>query len=141
MIKFHPTHSPKIIQKSIDEHCPSYFEFVTENFNECVERSNVLISNASSVCLETLAKGIPVIVVGSKCGLTHNPIPDKITEDIWRLCYTPKEISEAIRFYSNLDENETKRHEYIGRKICADYFKPVTRESVRQFLNLPTLKV
>ena len=141
MIKIHPTNSHKIIQKVIGEHCPPYFEFVTGNFNECVERSNVLISNASSVCLETLAKGIPVIVVGSECGLTHNPIPEKITEDIWRLCYTPKEISEAIQFYANLDENETKRHEYIGNKICADYFEPVTRESVRLFLNLPTLEV
>ena len=85
------------------------FEFVEGDFNICVEKSNLLISNASSVCVEALAKGISVIVVGSQTGLTQNPIPETITEDIWKLCYTPGEMAKAIDFFAYRDEEQVKR--------------------------------
>ena len=39
------------------------WKFVSRDFNDCVEKSNLLIRSASSVCMETLAKGIPVIIL------------------------------------------------------------------------------
>ena len=81
-----------------------------------------------------LAKGIPVIVVGSQTGLTHNPIPEAITEDIWKLCYSPEELSKAIEFYAYRDEEKVKSHEVIGKIIRENYFKPITRDSVYNFL-------
>ena len=108
-----------------------------KNVQECLNPSGCPQDTKTGECLEGCAE-----VQKVRIEMTETIIdPEKITEDIWRLCYTPKEISEAIQFYANLDENETKRHEYIGNKICADYFEPVTRESVRLFLNLPTLEV
>ena len=133
-LKPHPTVSHESIKKAFGLNWPSLFEFVEGDFNNCVEKSNLLISNASSVCIEALAKGIPVIVVGSQTGLTHNPIPEAITEDIWKLCYSPEELSKAIEFYAYRDEEKVKSHEVIGKIIRENYFEPVTRNSVYNFL-------
>jgi hypothetical protein len=133
-IKTHPTLLPEIIKKTYDAHWPSKFKFVKGDFNNCVERSQLLISTASSVCVETLAKGIAVIVVGSQTGLAQNPIPETITSDIWQLCYTPEEMTKAIEFYAFRKEKITKKHEKTGEIIRKNYFEPVTRDSIYNFL-------
>ncbi|OQX91511.1 MAG: hypothetical protein B6D58_07685 [candidate division Zixibacteria bacterium 4484_95] len=135
-IKPHPATPPSVIKKNFGADWPKEFEFVNGEFNDYIEKSNLLISSASSVCLETLAKGIPVIVVGNRHGLTHNPIPENIIEDIWQLCHTPEEIAKAIQFYKNRSQEKIKEHEKIGRRIRQEYFEPVTRDGVRRFLRL-----
>jgi len=135
-IKPHPTISQSQIQGAFGAGWPEQFEFVGGDFSDCAEKSNLLISNASSVCMETLAKGIPVIIISSSFGLTQNPIPESITSDIWRLCYSPKEIKTAIQFYKSLTPEKIKNFEEVGRKIREEYFEPVTRERVRMFLRL-----
>ena len=85
-IKPHPSTPPSVIKTNFSADWPKEFEFVNDDFKDCVEKSNLLISSGSSTCLETIAKGIPVVVVGNRHGLTHNPIPETIAEDIWRVC-------------------------------------------------------
>lgn len=140
-IKPHPTTSESKIQKSFGTVWPERFEFARGNFGDCVERSNLFISSATSTCMETLAKGIPVIIVGNSFGLTEHPIPDSITDDIWRLCYTPEEIERAIKHYKSRDPEKIKCHEETGRRIREEYFEPVTRDGIRRFLRLDNSKV
>ena len=138
-IKPHPTVSQSRIQTAFGSGWPEQFEFASGDFgyfNDCVQKSNLLISSASSACMETLAKGIPVIIIGNSHGLTQNPIPETITDDIWRLCYTPQEIADAIQFYQTRSPEKINEHEEIGRRIRKEYFEPVTREGVRVFLGL-----
>ena len=135
-IKLHPTASQSQIKRAFGSGWPEQFEFVGGDFSKCVEKSNLLISSASSVCMETLVKGIPVIVVGNRHGLTHNPIPEAITEDIWRMCYSLEEIKRAIQFYQNCSPEKIKEYEEFGKRIRKEYFEPVTEEGVMRFLNL-----
>ena len=135
-IKPHPTTSRFKIQGAFGIGWAEQFEFVSGDFNDCVEKSNLLISSASSACMETLAKGIPVIIIGNSHGLTQNPILETITDDIWRLCYTPQEIADAIQVYQNRSSEKIKEHEEAGKRIRGEYFEPVTREGVRRFLGL-----
>jgi hypothetical protein len=135
-IKPHPTASQLQIQSAFGPGWLEQFEFVDGDFGDCVEKSNLLISSASSACMETLAKSIPVIIIGNSHGLTQNPIPETITDDIWRLCYTPQEIADAIQFYQTRSPEKIKEHEEIGKRIREEYFEPVTREAVRRFLGL-----
>jgi hypothetical protein len=134
--KPHPATSQSQIQDVFDSVWPKQFEFVVGDFNELVEKANLLISSASSAAMETLAKGIPVIVVGNNSGLTRNPIPKTITEDIWSLCYSSQEIAGAILFYQNRSDEKTKEYKEIGKQIRAEFFEPVTRGGVRQFLGI-----
>jgi len=137
-IKPHPAKSEAQIKAAYRETWPERLEFIGGDVNNCVEKSNLLISSASSTCMETLAKGIPVIIIGNSYGLTLNPIPEDVRNDMWRLCYTTDEVSDAIQFYKNRSREDIKRHNNAGRKIREDYFEPVTREAVRRFLGLQT---
>ena len=136
-IKPHPATSEAQIKAAYGVTQAEQFKFVSGDFKDYVEKSNLLImSSASSTCMETLAKGMPVIIVGNRHGLTHNAIPKTITEDIWRLCYTHEEIVDAIQFYKNRGQEKIEEHEQVGRKIREEYFEPVTGEGVRRFLGL-----
>jgi hypothetical protein len=133
-IKQHPDNNFEMIKKQFASPWPEQFEFVDGDFNDCAEKSNLLISTGSSSCMHALARGIPVIIIGSQSGLTHNPIPPDIEQDLWRLCYDIDELSNVIDFYMNRDEQTVHHHEIITEKVRKEYFKPVTRESVRKFL-------
>jgi hypothetical protein len=135
-IKPHPTTPLSQIKRALSLKWPERFEVISGDFNDCIEESDLLISSTSSTCLETIAKGIPVVVVGNRTGLTHNPIPEAIIEDIWQLCYTQDEVAKAIQFYQNRSLKKVMEHEEVGRRIRKEYFEPVTREGVRRFLEL-----
>jgi len=135
-IKPHPTVSPEQITGMFDGDFPNVFHVKTGDFNKYIEGANLLIGNASSTCLEALAKGVPVIVIGDRNGIVENPIPEIITSDIWRLCYSPQEVADAIQFYQSRTPEKIKEHEEIGERIREEYFEPVTREGVREFLEL-----
>ena len=135
-IKPHPTQDIKAMKVKWKDKLTKQFEFIQGDFNLCVEKSNILISGTSGTCLETLAKGIPLIIIGNKFGLTQLTIPKDIEQDVWKLCYGVQEVCDAIIFYMNRDAATVRRHEEIGRKIRENYFEPVTREGVRKFLRL-----
>jgi hypothetical protein len=135
-IKPHPTNSQEITKISLGRDWPDQYQFVSGNFADIIEKSHLLISNTSSTCLETLAKGIPVIVVGSQSGLTQNSIPKNITSDIWSLCYTSEEIGQAIDFYKSLDSTAKEQYQILGENIKQAYFQPINKKNVRHFLKL-----
>ncbi|MBF0328452.1 MAG: hypothetical protein HQL10_04790 [Nitrospirae bacterium] len=136
LIKQHPTNKREQILKYFGSGWPNRFQFSDEDVDTSMNKASLLISSASSVCMEALARGIPVIIVGSSSGLTYTPVPHHITDDIWSLCYTSDELMKAILYYKSRDEKTVKRHEALGKDIRGDYFEPVTRESVRRFLQL-----
>ncbi len=134
-IKAHPVLDVNKL-KSKFGNLPNNFEFIEGNFKDCVAKAKIMIGNTSSTCLETLAIGIPVIIIGSQSGLTQNPIPENVNKDIWTICYTPEELSDAISHFLNISNEERDNLKKIGEEIRAMYFEPVTREGVRKFLRL-----
>lgn len=135
-VKPHPTTSPEQVRKAYLGRWPEVFTFAAGDFNKWIEKVHMVVGSASSTSLEALAKGVPVIIIGNPHGLTHNPIPESIKEDIWRLCRTPDEFAEAMSFYRERDRIAVARHESIGRRIREEFFEPVTEDGVRKFLGL-----
>ena len=134
-IKPHPALNIEKLKSNISR-LPEDFKFIKGDFKDCVSKANIMLGNTSSTCLETLAIGIPVIIIGSQSGLTQNPIPENVNKDIWKICYTPKELSDAISHFINISNEERDSLGKIGEEIRAMYFEPVTREGVRKFLRL-----
>lgn len=133
-IKQHPDNNSEMIKRRFEGRWPARFRFVGGDFNDRVEKSNLLISTGSSSCMHALSKGIPVIIIGSQMGLWHNPIPPDIEEDLWRFCCSIDELSSAIESYLNRDEETLYRHKMIGNKIRKEYLESVTRDAVTKFL-------
>jgi hypothetical protein len=90
----------------------------------------------SSVGLEAVVMGVPVIVVERMSGLAYDPIPDSVPKELWRSCRSPKEISEAINTFRNRTPAEEIKHRELSAQIKKDYFEPVTKEGVYRFLEL-----
>jgi len=135
-IKPHPACDIKKISNKWSKKLSDMFEFVDGNFNLFVEKSDILISSASTVCLETVAKGIPVIVIGNILGLTQLPIPRSVSESIWKLCYSVNDVIEAINLYSKKDNKTENIYKNISCEIRDNFFEPVTELGIRKFLSL-----
>ncbi|MGK5090553.1 hypothetical protein WDW89_00905 [Deltaproteobacteria bacterium TL4] len=133
-IKPHPTQTSAYIRNLYGADWPEAFELVEGDFNDCVEKANLLLGYISSTCVETLAKGIPVLILGNPNGLTHNPIPQSIPHEIWRLCDTPRSLAREIEFYRSRSQEDYKHYERLGQKIREAYFEPLTPEGIRTFL-------
>ena len=124
------------IKQIFRDNWPINFQCVEGDFTERLMESDILIGNASSTCMESLALGIPVIIIGSQSDLSQNPIPVAITNKIWKLAYTSDEISTCIEGFLNLGHFEIEELSVIMKKIKEEYFEPVTKENVRFFLKL-----
>lgn len=133
-VKPHPTNSIDSVKQSYVKNWPEEFECIEGNLYNYLEKVNLLLTTSSSVCLDTISKGIPLICMASLNGIIKDYIPEDVKEDIWSLCYTKEELLKAVLFYSHRDENTIKRHQEIGKKIRKMFFEPVTRKGVRRFL-------
>ncbi|MGA1870830.1 MAG: hypothetical protein ACMUJM_20025 [bacterium] len=137
-IKPHPASDKEEIKKAFHSSWSREFRFIENesNFGDWLEQADVLVSGYSSACIETLAKGVPVIIVGNRQGMHYNSIPTSITADIWQFIYTHEDLLSALTFYKNRDVKKKQEHEHIGRKIREEYFEEVTLERVRKFLDI-----
>lgn len=134
--KPHPALDFDSVKQFFGDKWPDNFIAVGGDFTEKLLESDILLGNSSSTCMEALAMETPVIIIGSQSNLTQNPIPGTITEKIWKLAYTSEELSEHIEYFLKLDQYEIEELSIIGRKIKEEYFEPVTKENVREFLKL-----
>jgi hypothetical protein len=134
-IKPHPSTTVEKLKQGFGGSWPKEFKIIQGLSSDYIPKSNIMISGeGTSICLETIALGIPVIVVENLGGLNYKTIPEELPQDLWRSCRTSNDIKSAIEFYRNRSDGEIVRHREIGIKIRKDYFEPVTKESVFKFL-------
>lgn len=130
-VKAHPATPKDIINSKLTKPLPESVHFVSGSFDDLIQSVRLLISGASSVCLETIARGIPVIVVGNSFGVTQNSIPDAVPGDIWKLCYSSEQLSDAVSCFLQAAPEEFS---VIGKSVREEYFNPVSSASVRKLL-------
>jgi hypothetical protein len=136
-IKPHPNIPEMKIRMAFGALWPEKFVFVSGDFNELVEQADVIFSNGmTSTCLEAIMKGVPVIVLGKRNGITLIAIPDSIPQDIWRLCYTVEDIIEALQFFYKQSTDVQRQNRLLGEEMRLKYVEPVTQKGIKQFLRL-----
>jgi hypothetical protein len=136
LVKPHPTWSPEVINSLFPLGKLDVFTFVLGDFHDSLEKANLVVSNASSVALEAVAKGTPVIIVHPTTGILQNPIPEEINKDCWCICSTIEEIKRQIFYFMDQEENNKTDFYKIGANVRSNYFAPVTHQSVQEFLEL-----
>jgi hypothetical protein len=134
-IKPHPGMSAEKVRRAIKEPWPGNFTFIDGDFRPWLEQSHLLISNTSSTCLESLAKGVPVVILGNPTGVTFNPIPETVSEEIWRLCHSENDLMDAIKYFRRNYSSKRNQYEKIGLQIRAHYFEPVTPIAARRLIS------
>jgi len=134
IVKKHPTMSTETIMEKVGSEKMKYIKFSDIETSTLLRNVDMIISGMSTICLEGLALGIPVLVIKRNDGLHYNPIPNEIPEDIWRLCETSEQIIEYIHLYKNRSVEEIEKHKRIGADIRNLYFEPLSKKEIKNFI-------
>lgn len=138
-VKFHPTTERTSCLRSLAE--KKGIHSVAGRFDKLLQQSGVLVSTASSVCMEAIAQGVPVIVVGNPHGLTFNPIPDSVPRDLWRLVYDADEFVDAVGAFQHRDRDAVERRQSIGKGVRNNFFTAVSKAGTTAFLRMEPVVV
>lgn len=99
---------------------------------ELLARAALVLTAGSSVALEAIGVGIPVVIAGRKAGLEVNPL-EGIAVDFWRTVYSAEKFEQLLTsWFKSLPSRELRR--VYGRELLEDYFEPVTEAGMRVFL-------
>jgi len=132
-VKAHPTWGRSALVQMVRKFSTE-FEVVEGAFEALLDRSNALITAASSTCAHAIARGVPVAIVGQRNGLVQNPIPVFADTSLWTVCYSGTDLRQTLSRYANTNPSEITHRRNLGEKFRERTFEPVTRESVRHFL-------
>ena len=136
MVKFHPGCNIQAVMKKLNRKVlEETVQIIDVSLEESLKMSSLLISAGSGTCIEAAARGIPVIVIGSCSSITNNPM-EYIDGRIWKMCFTPDELVEAIRYFNKTENSDTRLMREIGEKIKKDYFEPITEKSFHSFIKI-----
>ena len=136
LVKPHPGLNFRRLNESLP-FWPQELKIVNDPFSNVINQSDILLTGSSSTCLESIAFGVPSIVVGNRHGITQNFIPQIIEKSIWDICYTVDEFYSAYkRLCVYNSDQKKKQYIQISKGIKRDYFMSVTNEAVLKFLDI-----
>lgn len=136
LIKAHPSMTDKHLKKIINYKSSKNLLFVTGNAEKYLLRSDILISGMSSICIEAIALGVPVIEIENTSGLSYNSIPKEVPKQLNRSCRTSNEVIEAINYFRNRTLDQIRRDNLLCLDMKMNFFEPITKENVYNFLDL-----
>lgn len=135
IIKSHPAFLFTENVNNLISNLPPYFSVTDEkSFPFLIKRADLLVSEASSTCLEAVACGVPVIVVQNDEGLAHNPFPAKIPIHLYSNIRTADELSKALNCYIKMTDNEVEKQISDAKWVRENYFEPISVEGVHNLL-------
>ena len=135
-LKLHPTTSYSEIIKFINFNIPKEFIIIEGNNEKLLFNTNIMISGMSSICLESIAIGIPLLVVENNRRLNYVTIPNDISKNLYKFCKNKQDIINSINYFDNLNDSDKKLNSLESDKIKINYFHPVTKNNVNKFLNI-----
>ena len=136
IIRPHPTTSIKKLKAVVKDTWKINYSWSKGDFKDNVLDSFLLISNTSSTLLESLAYGVPVIIVGSNKSITQNPIPKTIDKRLWRIVYNAKDLANEIIFFHNLGKSYKQDIFEQSSLIKKEFFGQITKNHVNKLLNI-----
>ena len=97
-----------------------------------IKDCSLVISNFSSVCVESLAYAVPVIIIDNSRNIDLNPIPNDIDNCIWGQCSTKKEFETEfkLKYFQGNKENYEKAAFYIRE----NYFTAISDSTMSNLL-------
>jgi hypothetical protein len=139
IIKPHPTYSLTELKKTLFHDIPTQISVTAEkSLEKVLKTTDLLVTEASSTCLEAMGCGIPVVIMVNDTGLTFDPIPKKVSKILYRKVTTTKQFVEVIKYYTQLSPNEMSALRNEGETVRKDYFEPITKEGINRFMDITT---
>jgi len=134
-IKLHPASQKKAILDEVLRLSP-VFRVIDGDFDRALDDADALVSAASSTCVQAIARGVPVAIVGRPGLLTQNPIPKTVDSRLWQVCYSAGDLSSALRSYADLEPEDMTELRKLGSDCRSELFEPLTSGASRAFVGL-----
>ncbi len=133
LVKAHPM--SKLTAKQLwDGRSPAgNVQFVDAPMPELLKRARVVLAMGSSLIAETVAAGVPTILVGSEADLNFDPLDWDLGVDR-RIAYRPEQIREQVE---SIVPDPSAPHDRVARDLIAGFFAPVNDQTLETFLGAP----
>jgi hypothetical protein len=138
IIKPHPTHFIDNVKSCLLEWPERMLLSREKSLEKLLYSADVLITEASSTCLEALACGIPVIMMENINAITYDPIPKNIPNKMYKKIRTQQQLIDAIQYYISQIELGKIQQKVEGLKIRKKYFEPITSKGIDRLINANT---
>jgi hypothetical protein len=134
-VKPHPANPINKIKNELGIEWPNVFNIFEGDSQVTLRKADILISGMSSICMEAMALGVPVIIVNQPNSFQFVPVPDEMSNELWKTCSNKVEIIQTLEHFRYRNKKELIRHKNLGKEIRKIYFEPVTRKMTLRFLN------
>ncbi len=111
----------------------AYYKSDSETLSECLDWADVVLYVHSTVSIEALAMGTPVVYLNVPNVLNPDPLLS-FDEFRWR-ADLPQDLPPAIELINDLSGDEFVRRQELGVRFTREYFFPVDENSMEAFLS------
>jgi hypothetical protein len=128
ILNLHPAVNTNNIRKGLQKNFTNIV-ISDQSFYFNVRRCNLLVGSTSSACVEALVYGLDIMIIGSRTGITSNPIPHKYI-DKCKVVYSCNDLKNQI-------ENFSKKQAFTSANkddVLYDCFSKVDRVTVHNFI-------
>ena len=134
-IKPHPTMTKLALTRLLNNKGKTSFKIAIGGIDKNLEKTDILISTSSIVCLEALSLGISVVNIKRQIGMDYHAIPKEIPNILWKNCSNEKEVLETINYFIKNRFEGLKKRMKIANRIRKNYFEPINKNKILKLLN------
>lgn len=123
-IRLHPAtyFSESVLIRELGQLLPSHYSFAHGQLEDYLDEICVGICGATGAAVNLIVSGIPIIVIADNYGLTMNYLSYKEDPHMWRLCFSQKEIVEALGDFYRMAVQEPQRFDEKAKEFRKAYF-------------------
>ena len=132
-IKPHPTLN-KIMKEKLNSLNFKY-SIIKNNIYDYITSSSLVITGASSICMETISLGVPLAIIKFNRNFQFIPIPSDVDSNLWKLCENTEDLLSYINKSLNSNFLNDKNRISNAKKIMNRYFEKPTYNSVKKIIN------
>ena len=130
ILKCHPFTPYHTIAKYLDvKSLPEHFVVSEKPISELLAESDILLYNSSTVAIEALASGVPVLHITSEFTIDMDPLD--VRSEIRHSARSTADIKKNVNeILSNTLDKEKK----IWKNVVLDFFEPINEDTFNLFL-------
>ena len=130
VIKLHPAaqFTGRTLASIIGTTFPEMFHFVAGRLDAYLAGAAVGLCGASGTAVELVMKGIPVVTIGETHTLTMNYLEYKPDPDIWRICFRPEQVVQALERFRGMRTQSPGRLQEKAASFRQDFIADTGRD-------------
>jgi len=133
IVKCHPSMPFSRFESLLDGKLPNHAQMSQEPITDLMLKSSLLLYTGSTVCVQALALGLPVVYVRPQFDLGMDAL--EAEPDLRLEAMGPKELGEKVRWLLDHREEYIEQHKDAWNRFLEEMYGPVTERSFRAFID------